>query len=117
MRDYYIKLSDAIEICEWYRREYTECEAALSNLANEMQRLHPADVVEQPRWIPATERLPKDGVEVLCWREYRHWTKGKVFSEYGIGYQYNGLWDFGKVLAWLPLPELPKEVDIGDGGI
>ena len=49
MSDMYVKHSDVLEVCEWYRHEYAECEAALPNLTNEMQRLHPADVVERKK--------------------------------------------------------------------
>lgn len=67
-------------------------------------------------WIPVTERLPKDYESVLCWYEYYHWSKEKILPEYGIGYVINGRWGGEvtngkdcKVLAWMPLPEPPKE--------
>lgn len=67
-------------------------------------------------WIPVTERLPKDFEYVLCWYEYYHWSKKKILPEYGIGYVINGRWGGEvtngkdcKVLAWMPLPEPPKE--------
>lgn len=47
MSEVYVKHSDALEICEWYQKEFTECEYVLSELANEIRRLHPADVVER----------------------------------------------------------------------
>lgn len=69
-----------------------------------------------PKWIPVTERLPKEFEFVLCWYEYYHWLKEKILPEYGIGYIINGRWGGDvssgkdcKVLAWMPLPEPPKE--------
>ena len=69
-----------------------------------------------PRWIPVTERLPEEDTDVLCWYEYYHWSAEKVLPEYGIGHCWNGRWGGEvstgrecKVLAWMPLPQPPKE--------
>lgn len=67
----YIKREDVLEICEWYQHEYAECEAALSNLTNEMRRLHPADVVERQkgRWMVEKgilHPLETDGICSVC---------------------------------------------------
>ena len=69
-----------------------------------------------PRWIPVTERLPENGVNVLCWYEYfRYGDFNAMFATYGIGYQFHGNWGGevangrnAKVLAWMPLPEPPE---------
>ena len=70
------------------------------------------------KWISVEDRLPANGVYVLCWYEYRiiggtH--DGEKSRMYGIG-DYFKRWtveDSGrrdvKVLAWQPLPEPPKE--------
>ncbi len=76
-----------------------------------------AMAVEQiPRLVPVTERLPKDFESVLCWYEYYHYSKEKILPEYEIGYVINGRWcgevtngKDCKVLAWMQLPEPPKE--------
>lgn len=71
------------------------------------------------KWIPVTERLPEPGVEVLCWYEYyRFGSYNRMFQTYGLGYYFrDGFWggevsngQKTKVLAWMPLPEPPKEV-------
>ena len=69
-----------------------------------------------PAWFPVTERLPEDDTDVLCWYEYYHWSAEKVLPEYGIGHCWNGRWGGEvsngrecKVLAWMPLPQPPKE--------
>lgn len=74
---------------------------------------------ERPRWIPLTERLPETDEPVLCWYEYfRYGDYNRMYQIYGIGYYINGMWvgDVSngrscKVLAWMPLPEPPKEVE------
>ena len=73
--------------------------------------------VEQPKWIPVTERLPEDMVDVLCYYEYfRYGNYNRMFRTIDRGHVFEGRW-FGeageghknKVFAWMPLPELPKE--------
>lgn len=74
---------------------------------------------EQTRWIPVTERLPEDGDVVLCWYEYfRFGEYNRMYRTYGIGYYINGMWGGDvsngrntKVLAWMPLPAPPEEVE------
>ena len=74
---------------------------------------------ERQRWIPVTERLPEDGDVVLCWYEYfRFGEYNRMYRTYGIGYYINGMWGGDvsngrniKVLAWMPLPEPPEEVE------
>lgn len=75
------------------------------------------DVVDRPRWIGVDERLPETWEPVLCWYEYYHYSREKILPEYGIGYCINGRWDGEvstgtncRVLAWMPLPEPPKEI-------
>jgi hypothetical protein len=72
----------------------------------------------KPEWIPVKERLPEDGVLVLCWYEYfRFGNYNRMFQTYGIGYYFHVTNTWGgevsngqqtKVLAWMPLPEAPK---------
>ena len=74
----------------------------------------PAQPAQQ--WIPVSERLPYDFQQVLVWYEYWHWNAEELKPEYGIGWRFRGLWcgDPGngsrlRVIAWMPLPEPPKE--------
>ena len=76
-----------------------------------------------PKWIPVSERLPEDEVEVLiyttdkkinkAYRRIQSWTIDRmewlVFETLGYSYTYKD----DKVLAWMPLPEPYKEESEG----
>lgn len=67
------------------------------------------------RWIPVSEKLPKEYKWVLCWYEYfRYGDYNRMEEAYGIGFYGDGRWGGdvtghkSKVLAWMPLPEKYK---------
>ena len=68
------------------------------------------------RWIPCSERLPQDGIDVLVWFEYfRFGEYNRLFQTTGISYTYNGKWSGFvngssgwrelNIIAWQPLPQ------------
>ena len=77
----------------------------------------PASDVQPVKWISVTERLPEEYKDVLCYYEYfRFGDFNCMFRTIDRGYYGNGIWGGeagqgykNKVLAWMPLPEPPKE--------
>ena len=65
---------------------------------------------EQVRWIPVSEKLPKDNQEVLIYADLIakgvHSTKSRQWS--ADGYYYHGDW-YDTVTHWMPLPLPPEE--------
>ena len=71
---------------------------------------------EAERWIPVTERLPEEWVEVLVFARCRPDTEGFVQTAVYIGNP--GYWrvtwnqcmlEYNIVTHWMPLPEPPKD--------
>ena len=71
-------------------------------------------------WIPCSERLPDDGIDVLVWFEYyRFGNYNRLYKTIGISYTYNGKWSGFvngtsgwtdlRIIAWQPLPQPYKE--------
>ena len=64
------------------------------------------------RWIPCSERLPKNGGEVLITVK---WNRGfdddyeVTLGEFWAKTEGWGDWEDGEVLAWMPLPEPWRE--------
>ena len=77
----------------------------------------PAADVQPMKWIPVTERLPEEYKNVLCYYEYfRYGDFNCMFRTIDRGYYGDGIWGGeagqghkNKVLAWMPLPEPPKD--------
>lgn len=98
---------------ELFQSEWEEIEEAINTAPA-------ANVIPRPRWIPADEELPPEGIDVLCWYEYfRYGGYNRMHQTFGIGYRSCGHWGGevaqgrdAKVLAWIPLPE-PPEMDGG----
>lgn len=112
------------------RRDHCDNEHANEHFINGIEtvmeyaeNLPAADVEPVKRWIPVSEGLPDDFEDVLCWYEYfRFGSFNRMFRKCGVGYQVNGHWGGevstgrnAKVLAWMPLPEPPKEGGGEDG--
>lgn len=68
-------------------------------------------------WINVKDRLPEEYKDVLCYYEYfRYGDFNCMFRTIDRGHYGNGIWGGeagqghkNKVLAWMPLPEPPRE--------
>lgn len=58
------------------------------------------EALERARWIPVSERLPEVGEEVVAYSSSR----GVV-----VDYYDRGIFGYGDVTHWMPLPKPPKE--------
>ncbi len=75
-------------------------------VADEIIGLLPSVTPQEPRWIPVTERLPKERTAVLVWcperkniycayyEEKRWWIFGAYWEQVGM-----------EIIAWMPLPK------------
>lgn len=122
-------LKDMYQVAEKWGQEASDdivkaraesCMASLVEMKLRIENLPPAQ--PEQRWIPVSERLPDDLQKVLVWYEYWHWKAEELKPEYGIGWRFIGLWcgDPGngsklRVIAWMPLPEPPKEEQDANG--
>lgn len=75
----------------------------------------------EPQWVPVSERMPEDYVDVLVWFEYfRYGNYNRMYATHGIGNyskEYNSWainhetgWKDLHVIAWMPLPDPYKEM-------
>ena len=90
-----------------YAEDYPRCVDCLEKLHKQA-----ADAIEElskPRWIPVTERLPEEYVDVLCYCSRNgqygcgEWSKEDNGTIYWTGL-------YGMIPThWMPLPEPPKE--------
>jgi hypothetical protein len=83
-----------------------------------------AAIGERMRWIPVSERLPKDGqtVWITFINEAGKHTGGATFKQgkfYYVAETDNGYYEevYSCVTHWMPLPEPPAENDRPEGNI
>lgn len=77
--------------------------------------------LEEPQWISCSERLPKDGRQVLVYARSTHYALAKYDEMREADGTYKKQWvtfdawkpfyTIKEVLAWMPLPEPWKEGD------
>ena len=66
------------------------------------------DLLEQTEWIPVSERLPEEETDVLICNRNGDiaLSRGSYSTEVENDFiWYTSGWRFGKVIAWMPLPE------------
>lgn len=90
-------------------RKCAEEHRQLAEWLKELKRVR-----EQTRWIPCSERLPKEHGYYIVQTDGSHNAVIDI-AEYGIFFrkpEYEYVWEWNKaskILAWMPLPEPYKE--------
>lgn len=73
---------------------------------------------EQIRWIPVSERPPKENKTVIASTKYGVYPEAKYTKEYGWEWAYEAGADYWRelkdVTAWMPLPEPYKAESEGE---
>ena len=113
-----IKKSDAIDIIQ--DMHGLARADVISDAVNRIITM-PSVTPQEPRWIPVSERLPKENTWVLCWYEYFRYGDYECMQEtYGVGfYDSYGHWGGdvsghkSKAIAWMPLPK-PYKIESED---
>ena len=96
-------------------KEIIECREmidAMSERANEALDMAIKALEQEPRWIPVSDRLPKEAESVLVYAERNAYDdKGKFRKKViDIGWQVDGRWHIDGCsgvdgMAWMPLPQ------------
>jgi len=66
----------------------------------------------EPRWIPVTERLPKQYIQVIAYDSL--YKQMGTARRYDSKLEFDGLNDDCDITHWIPLPEPPKENEDGN---
>ena len=117
---YYRALSDAIrlisakpEVTEEEVKEY--CRKRCLSIVDSALLKKYASEGPEPRWIPCSERLPKEGQDILAYKVFGD-DERIIPANYG-----NGCWfdchmncSVGHVVAWMPLPKPYEGEQNGD---
>ena len=106
MTDDYVKRSD---VHKAFQPKYAP--AINKTFAAMIDNIPAANAVEQPRWIPVTERLPEDGERVLVFGGVTMYVAYYGRNRYGgeSWHKLNSKSHYCSPTHWMPLPEPPKE--------
>lgn len=68
-----------------------------------------ANGVTFQKWIPVSERLPREYKAVIAWTEYHEIGEAQYNGKHFEWLDDEGDYDHAHVTHWMPLPEPPKE--------
>ena len=92
---YFARDMEAADAIEELNREYESVSASLNESVELLRKL------QKTKWIPVTERLPREQETVLTYNK-----QGAIL----LDWRHDNKWCcFGDVTHWMPLPEPPKE--------
>ncbi len=118
MKTYEEQIQDLRDKAEFLRKtnydsnthnSFAETMSQAADAIEELTRAHEQWIEQErnamlksiPKWIPVTERLPREKETVLTWGK-----KETILFDW----RYDNKWCcFGGVTHWMPLPEPPKE--------
>ena len=82
---------------------------AVKNIVKDLSSVTP----QEPRWIPVSERLPEEDTDVFICNanEEVEITRGFYSTEMKDDFVWCICRQFGKVIAWMPLPQPYREVE------
>jgi hypothetical protein len=108
------QLNAAADLIESLQAEVAELQGKYDKL-NDFEQSECANLLEKHRWIPVTERLPEHGESVLTYIRHSHVVYGRddgfrAYRVYEFDGHFIGMGNLCEVVAWIPLPEPPKEV-------
>lgn len=63
-----------------------------------------ANLPSAQQWIPCSERLPEEGIEVVTANKDGDYEINHIIDKE------DGEWFWEKAIAWMPIPEPPKKV-------
>ena len=118
-----IALHESCTDCPLYDKDRYRCPRFNKVIPETLRELQLAQ--SEQRWIPVSERVPEDYVDVLVWFEYfRYGNYNRMYATHGIGNyskEYNSWainhetgWKDLHVFAWMPLPEPYGKEDVQD---
>lgn len=101
-----MRLIDADALIKKLNDEKAPYRADINKIIREMTVYAP--VINEPQWIPATERLPENDGWYICTFDGELVGQDEPFV--GMDEIENGVWHDGCVIAWMPMPE-PYEME------
>lgn len=114
----YITDADTMRVLSEYYHHRTDVQ--MNALTEAISRVPTADVIEAPRWVPVTERLPKIDKKHHCSKDVLAYLKDggmcftaleeNIFGQTWFECERHPAFEEEMIVThWMPLPKPPKE--------